>query len=92
MPFARVHFCRPAVALVAALVLVPSPSSATYNVVALANQRPNGKLAPVFFASVVGNPGRMVRVVEAALAICRLRPGGAYLINRVDAVAAAPLV
>src|ERR1700687_4112452 len=76
LPPAKLHFCTPAVAKLAAsatfpftagVTSVPSPSSQTYSVVALANQIPNGNATGVGLplestplAKVVGNPGRIV--------------------------------
>src|SRR5580658_9847719 len=87
-PFTRLHFCRPAVAwlaasatfpLTAGVTNVPSPSSQTYSVLAFANQIPNGNAAGVTVpfgatpcASVVGNPGRIVIGVLASAAVSPL--------------------
>src|ERR1700722_3252837 len=65
----RLHFCTPAVARVAAsatfpltagVTSVPSPSSQTYSVFALANHIPNGNARGFTLVSVFGNPGRIV--------------------------------
>src|SRR5580700_3791449 len=67
-PFCSTHFCKPAVAcdcgsatlpFTGGVTNVPSPSSHTYNVFALAKNIPNGKFVPVL-ASVFGKPGRIV--------------------------------
>src|ERR1700722_16881654 len=89
MPSTKIHFLTPAVICASGVATfpftagetsVPSPSSQTYSVLALANQIPNGYAtgvtAPVVgsapAASVTGNPGRIVigtvaRVVTSPL-------------------------
>src|SRR5579863_8436891 len=80
-PFTRLHFCRPAVAwlwasatfpLTAGVTNVPAPSSQTYNVLASANQIPNGNAVPVL-AVVLGKPGR---IVIGTVASCAAVPAG----------------